>query len=244
MCHGEILSQGTLKGARCFVELLSFALRVAGMYFLALIMIRVLGKRALGELGPFDFVIMTGVGDTVISVALDRSMPFYDGMIVLATLAFLEYTINYLSIKNGKLSNLLTGVPVVLIDNGKVIKENLLREKFNIDDLMQELRKKGIRDVNEVERAILESCGGFSVVIKEDEEPVKRKDLGIRQSASNAVLTINHISRQELFQQLEQQIEEKPAPTLMDSLASIEHKLEQLCTRMELLEGQKSDHSV
>ncbi len=167
--------------------LLAFALRVAGMYFLALIMIRLLGKRALGELGPFDFVVMTGVGDTVISVALNKTMPFYDGIIVLATLAILEYSIGYLSLKNGKLSNLLTGLPVVLIDNGKIIRENLAREKFNVDDLMQELRKKGVRDINEVERGILESCGGFSVVIKEEEEPVTRKDLGIRKNESNAV---------------------------------------------------------
>jgi len=218
------------------MELLNFAFRVAGMYFLALLMIRLLGKRALGELGPFDFVVMTGVGDTVISVALDRNMPFYDGMIVLATLAFLEYAIGYLSIKNGRLSNLLTGVPVVLIDNGKVIKENLLREKFNVDDLMQELRKKGIRDINEVERAILESCGGFSVVVKEEEEPVKRKDLGIKKPVSNAVLTINHIPRQEIFAQLEQAVEEEARPGLLDSLASIESKLDQLYQRMELFE--------
>ncbi|CFX55115.1 Protein of unknown function DUF421 [Syntrophomonas zehnderi OL-4] len=220
------------------MEILSFALRIAGMYFLALIMVRLLGKRALGELGPFDFVIMTGVGDTVISVALDRSMPFYDGIIVLATLAFLEYTINYVSIKNGKLSNLLTGTPVVLIDNGKVLKKNLLREKFNVDDLMQELRKKGIRDVNEVERAILESCGGFSVVLKEDEEPVKRKDLGIKAQESNSVLTIDQLPRGELFKKLEQVIQEEASPKLMDSLTNIENRLEQLSKQLALLEEQ------
>ena len=218
--------------------LLAFALRVAGMYFLALIMIRFLGKRALGELGPFDFVVMTGVGDTVISVALNKTMPFYDGIIVLASLALLEYSIGYLSLKNGKLSNLLTGIPVVLIDNGKIIKDNLAREKFNVDDLMQELRKKGVRDINEVEKGILESCGGFSVVIKEDEEPVTRKDLGIKKKESNAVLTINHISRSELFAQLEQTIEEQTQPNLMDSLVNIENKLDQLGQRMTLLEEQ------
>lgn len=220
------------------MELLGFALRVAGMYFLALIMIRLLGKRALGELGPFDFVVMTGVGDTVISVALDRSMPFYDGMIVLATLAFLEYLIGYVSIKNGRISNLITGVPVVLIDNGKILKKNLLREKFNIDDLMQELRKKGIRDINEVERAILESCGGFSVVVKEEEEPVKRKDLGIKKRNSNSILTINHVPRQEFFNQMERAVEEELTPGLLESLANIEYKLDQMSKRMELLEKQ------
>lgn len=219
-------------------DLLAFALRVAGMYFLALIMIRLLGKRALGELGPFDFVVMTGVGDTVISVALNKTMPFYDGIVVLATLAFLEYGIGYLSLKNGRLSNLLTGLPVVLIDDGKIVRDNLAKEKFNVDDLMQELRKKGVRDIHSVERGILESCGGFSVVIKEDEEPVKRKDLGIQKSDSKALLTINHMPRSEIFAQLEQSIEEKEIPNLMDSLVSIEHKLDQLGKRLALLEEQ------
>ena len=114
--------------------LFGFAIRVAGMYFLALILIRLLGKRALGELGPFDFVVMTGVGDTVISVALDKSMPLTDGIIVLATLAILEYLVGYLSLKSGRLSNILTGQPVVLVENGKIIRKNLAREKFNVDD--------------------------------------------------------------------------------------------------------------
>ena len=218
--------------------LLAFALRVAGMYFLAMIMIRILGKRALGELGPFDFVVMTGVGDTVISVALNKTMPFYDGIIVLATLAFLEYSIGYLGLKSGKFSNLLTGLPVVLIDNGKIIRENLTREKFNVDDLMQELRKKGVRNINVVERGILESCGGFSVIIKEEEEPVTNKDLGIIKQETRALLTIDHTSRSELFAHLEQTSAEQTRPNLMSSLASIEEKLDQLGQRMTLLEEQ------
>jgi len=217
-------------------DLLAFALRVAGMYFLAMIMIRLLGKRALGELGPFDFVVMTGVGDTVISVALNKTMPLYDGMIVLATLAFLEYSIGFLSLKSGRLSNLLTGKPVVLIDNGKIVRENLAREKFNVDDLMQELRKKGVRDIYSVERGVLESCGGFSVVIKEEEEPVKRKDLGIKKGRSKMLLTIDHVPRSEIFAQLDETIEEKETPNLFDTLLIIENKLDLLGKRMEQLE--------
>ncbi|HZK86351.1 MAG TPA: YetF domain-containing protein [Syntrophomonas sp.] len=218
------------------LDLFGFALRVAGMYFLAMIMIRFLGKRALGELGPFDFVVMTGVGDTVISVALDKSMPLSEGMIVLATLAFLEYSIGYLSLKSGKLSNLLTGKPVVLIDNGKIIRKNLAREKFNVDDLLQELRKKGIREINEVESGILESCGGFSVVLKEGEETVKRKDLGIEIKEAKSLLTIHPLTRKEIFAQLEQEIEEEPVYGLMESLTNIELKLEQLGDRMTIME--------
>lgn len=218
------------------IGLLGFALRVAGMYFLAMILIRILGKRALGELGPFDFVVMTGVGDTVISVALNKSMPLSDGIIVLATLAFLEYAVGYLSLKNGRVSNLLNGKPVVLIENGKIIRKNLAREKFNVDDLMQELRKKGVREINEVERGILEACGGFSIILKEGEETVKRKDLGLKNSPASSLLTIDPIPRKEIFAHLQQESEEEPGYDLLAGMANIEMQLQQLSERMSVIE--------
>lgn len=206
------------------------------MYFLAMIMVRILGKRALGELGPFDFVVMTGVGDTVISVALNKSMPLTDGIIVLATLAFLEYAVGYLSLKSGRLSNLLTGKPVVLIENGKIIRKNLAREKFNVDDLLQELRKRGVREIGEVERGILEACGGFSVILKESEETVKRKDLGIKNKPARSLLTLDQIPRKEIFARLEQEIEEESGYDLMAGLANIEMQLQKLNERMAIME--------
>ena len=218
--------------------MLEFALRVAGMYFLALIMIRLLGKRALGELGPFDFVVMTGVGDTVISVALDRSIPYYEGIIVLTTLAVLEYFIGYMGLKNGRLSNLISGVPVILIDNGKIIKKNLAREKFNVDDLMQELRKKGVRDIQDVEKGILESCGGFSVILKEEKEAPSRDDLGIQKGGANSLLTIDQLSRAEIFARLDEVGSENKGPKLTDRIKNIEDQLVYISDLLERRETQ------
>ena len=200
-------------------------------------MIRLLGKRALGELGPFDFVVMTGVGDTVISVALDRSMPYYEGIIVLATLAVLEYLMGYVGLKSGRLSNFITGVPVVLIDEGKIIKKSLAREKFNVDDLMQELRKKGVRDINDVDKGILESCGGFSVILKEQEEPVSRRDLGIKKTARNSLLTVDQMTRAEIFAHTTEGGDDEPALNLAETLKNIEDKLAHISARMEYWEG-------
>lgn len=218
--------------------MLEFTLRVAGMYFLALIMIRLLGKRALGELGPFDFVVMTGVGDTVISVALDRSMPYYEGVVVLITLAALEYLMSYIGLKNGRLSNLITGVPVILIDNGKIIRENLAREKFNVDDVLQELRKKGVRDIHSVDKAILESCGGFSVILKEEEEAVSRRDLGIKKAPSNNFwFTTDQLSRAEIFAHQEKTVQDVPGADLFTILNNIEKKMDDISARLDYWES-------
>lgn len=218
--------------------MLDFVLRAAVMYLMALIMIRLLGKRALGELGPFDFVVMTGVGHTVVSVALDKSIPYYEGIIILATLAGLEYLMGYLALKNQTLSNIIVGKPVVLIDQGHIIKENLAREKFNVDDLMQELRKQGVRNINEVERGILESCGGFSVIMKEADEPVTRRDLGLHEADRTGIITFELKDRKEIFR-LQQQTDlrqEEPDIDLPVLLAEINEQLKLINQRLEALE--------
>jgi uncharacterized membrane protein YcaP (DUF421 family) len=215
--------------------MLGFALRAVGMYFLALLMIRLLGKRALGELGPFDFVVMTGVGHTVVSIALDKSIPFYEGIVILGTLAVLEYLVGFVSLKNQRLSNIIIGKPIILIDRGRIIKANLAKEKFNIDDLMQELRKKGIRDLCEVEKGILESCGGFSVILRKEDEPVTRRDLGITK-ITEQVLTYEDLSRQEIFRRNKELTPEEAIFLLPENTASIEGKLDIILHRLDALE--------
>lgn len=217
--------------------MLDFIVRASAMYFMALLMIRLLGKRALGELGPFDFVVMTGVGHTVVAVALDKSIPFYEGIVILVTLAVLEYGMGYLALKNQTLSNIITGKPIVLIDNGRVIKENLAREKFNVDDLMQELRKQGIRDIDEVDKGILESCGGFSVILKEDDEPVSRRDIGIKSVERTELLTIGSGNRSDFFVQQEKESRQGEAAVSMpDRLQAIEERLIMICQKIEDLD--------
>lgn len=222
--------------------MIEFALRVAVMYFLALFMIRILGKRALGELGPFDFVVMTGVGETVISVAMSKDMPIYEGIIILATLTILELIMGYVGLKSGTLSNLINGKPVVLIEDGQILKKNLGKEKFNVDDLMQELRKQGIRDVRDVKRGILESCGGFSAVLKKEKEAVTREDLGIATPDKNDEIlqTIDQLSRAEMFARLKKlaadsanEPKEANEPNLTDRITNIEGQLERILILME-----------
>mgnify|MGYP000955456539 CR=1 FL=1 len=216
--------------------MIEFVLRAAAMYFMALLMVRVLGKRALGELGPFDFVVMTGVGHTVVSIALDKQLPFYEGIIILATLAVLEYMMSYAALKSHKLSNLINGKPVLLIDKGRIIKSNLAREKFNVDDLLQELRKQGIRDIDEVDKGTLESCGGFSVILKEEDEPVSLRDLGLKPVRRNEIPTSGSWSRGDFFTRQKQESIQDEGFMLEEVLAKIEERLDLIYNKVESLE--------
>lgn len=216
----------------------SFVIKAVVMYLMALLMIRLLGKRALGELGPFDFVVMTGVGHTVVSVALDKSIPFYEGIVILATLAGMEYLMGYLALKNYKLADLIVGKPVVLIEDGRIIRENLAREKFNLDDLLQELRRQGIRNLREVDKGILESCGSFSVILKEDREPVNRRDLGIRDADQNELITTEISGRAQFFALEKEKIQpEKDGFSLPDILAQINNGVDIIIKRIDNIEA-------
>ncbi|MGE5371922.1 MAG: DUF421 domain-containing protein [Solirubrobacterales bacterium] len=214
-----------------------FIIRAVGMYIAALIVIRIMGKRALGELGLFDFVVMTGVGHILTSVALDQSLPFYDGLAVLVVLAGMEYLVGYFSLKNQHFSHLVSGRPVIMIDNGRVIRDNLAREKFNVDDLLQELRKQGIRDIGEVEKGILEPSGGFSVILKADAEPVTRGELGIEwEPEPRSILTYCAESREDVFSpKVYPPRQPGTLVDLPDRLRKLEHDVEAILKAIERL---------
>lgn len=209
------------------------------MYITALLIIRLLGKRALGELGPFDFVVMTGVGHTVVAFALDKSIHYVDGFIILATLAGLEYLMGFIALKNQTMSNFITGRPVVLIDNGRILRDNLKKEKFNVDDLFQELRKHGVRDIDEVDKGILESCGGFSVVMKELDEPITRRDLGINPVERTEVPTFQKVKRKDFFDfQATESFQQTADISIVKTLKNIEDNLVLMNKRLESLENE------
>ncbi|KXZ39342.1 Uncharacterized membrane protein YcaP, DUF421 family [Alkalithermobacter thermoalcaliphilus JW-YL-7 = DSM 7308] len=162
-----------------FYSDIMYAVRILGGYAVALTVARLMGKRSVGELGVFDLVLMTGVGHIMSTVALDKEVPFHDAVLILMILVLLENIVSYIALKSRKLGELIEGKPMHLIRDGKLLFDNMKKEKFNERDLLQELRKKGIRKEEEVDQAIIEACGKFSVLLKEEEEPLKRKDLGI-----------------------------------------------------------------
>jgi len=153
--------------------------RAIGVYFLALLTVRLMGKRSIGELGAFDFVLMTGIGHIMSAVALERKIPFHDGILVLVTIAALEVVLAVVAYKSRKVAKVIEGRPRYLIKDGKILKDNMRKEKFNIYNLRQELRIFGVDDEIEVETATIDASGKFSVILKKTEGHVRRKDLGI-----------------------------------------------------------------
>jgi uncharacterized membrane protein YcaP (DUF421 family) len=154
-------------------------LHIVVLFTAALIVVRLMGNRTVGQLSPFDFVIMVGIGDIIITASMDKGQTLLSGIEGLVTLLVLQQLLSYLSLKNITIRKWVEGTPVILIQDGKIIRENFVKTHFNYDDLRQELHKLGMdmTDLPDIKLARLESCGVFSVIKHLDKEPLTKYEL-------------------------------------------------------------------
>jgi uncharacterized membrane protein YcaP (DUF421 family) len=152
-------------------EILTFILKPIAIYVVALTVVRWMGKRALGTLSLFDLVIMAGIGDIIVVVGLEQRVSFERGLFILGLLGGLELLFSKLAYHSKLFARLLEGKPTILIKDGVPIEPNLEKEHISQADLHQELRKQGVAKISQVSQAVLEACGKFSVLLKEEEDP-------------------------------------------------------------------------
>lgn len=161
-----------------FAELGPVFMRLIILFAAALIVVRLMGNRTVGQLSPFDFVIMVGIGDIIIAGALDNAPTIVTGVEALAILLVLQQIIGYLALKSPLLRTWFEGMPVTLIENGNIIRDNFVKTQFNYDDLRQELHRKGldITRLADIKLARIESCGEFSIIKNPETEPLTKRD--------------------------------------------------------------------
>ena len=153
-------------------------LHIVLLFIVALIVVRLMGSRTVGQLSPFDFIIMVGIGDIIVTTSMDKGQTIFTGIEGLLALLILQQVLSRLSLKNTTLRKWFEGTPVMLIQDGKIIRENFTKTNFNYDDLRQELHKQGMDMTNlaTIKLARLESCGAFSVIKKPEMEPLTKED--------------------------------------------------------------------
>lgn len=156
----------------------SVILRMAAIFAVALVVVRIMGNRAVGQLSPFDFVLMVGIGDIVANVAMEDAQALLVGAEGLIGLLVLQQLLSYLALKSKTLRKWFEGAPVTLIENGKILPKNFVKTQLNYDDLRQELHKMGmdITNIKDIKVARLESSGDFSIILKHEAEPITRRD--------------------------------------------------------------------
>ncbi len=154
-------------------------LRTVMIYFITLLAIRIMGKREVGELSPFDLVVSIMIAELAVIAIEDGEKSLLTSIIPIFSLVGIEVLMSFLAIKSFWLRRLLSGVPNILIKNGDIKKEELYKSRYNIHDLLSQLRKKDIFNVSDVEFAILETSGDLSVVPKSQKRSLTPEDLDL-----------------------------------------------------------------
>ncbi|MGF7186527.1 uncharacterized membrane protein YcaP (DUF421 family) [Desulfitispora alkaliphila] len=138
-----------------------------------------MGKRQVGELPVFDFIVAITIGSIAGADIADPSIIHGPTVFAIVGLAGLQIAITWFKTKNRYINSLLRFQPTIVIQNGKLLYGNLRRNRFTLEDLLSLLREKDIFNLSEVEFAILEPSGTLSVLKKSQEQSIKPKDLNI-----------------------------------------------------------------
>ncbi len=137
------------------------------IFFVALnIVMRILGKRQMGEMQPTEMVTTIMLSELAAAPVTNPAIPISHGLAGLALLSTLEFLSSYISRKSPKVRTVLDGRPLILLAKGRVIEKNLTRSRISTDELFAAIRSQGYRGIEEVEYAILEQTGAVSVIPK------------------------------------------------------------------------------
>ncbi|MDP4095194.1 DUF421 domain-containing protein [Paenibacillus sp. P96] len=185
--------------------------RTVLMYAVLVVIMRIMGKREIGKLSLFDLIISIMMAEIAVFALEDIKRPLYDAFIPLATLVILQISIAYISLKNRSIRLLFDGKPAVLISGGKLNRGMMAKQRYNLDDLMLQLREQNIASISEVDYAVLETSGKLTVIPKMDKAQETGNPQGSRQAADET--NVPPIGRKELQKF---KYEGLPIPLIMD----------------------------
>ena len=163
--------------------------------------VRLMGKRQVGQLEPSEFVVAMLLADLAAIPMQDSSLPLLSGIVPIATVVGLELVLSYFVMKSVVFRKFLCGKPVILIDNGKILQDNLRRTRYTLDELTSHLRQKDVLDLAAVQYAILETDGNLSVFPYPEEKPATAADAKItpkKQSLPITIIQDGYLSREDL----------------------------------------------
>lgn len=145
------------------IEMITVLIRTIFFYFFIFIIYRIMGKREVGQLSIIDLIVSLLIAElTVISIEnYDKSMLY--SLIPIVVLVLLQCILAYISLKKPKFRIFLDGNPSLIIKEGKINYNEMLKQRYNLDDLLVQLRDKGYRSIEEVEYAVLENNGTLSI---------------------------------------------------------------------------------
>lgn len=145
------------------IIMLIVMIRTIFFYFFIFVIYRIMGKRELGQLSIIDLIVSLLIAELTIISIEDYNKSMLYSLIPIVILVLLQCILSYISLKKPKFRIFIEGNPSVIIKNGKINYNEMLKQRYNLDDLLVQLRDKGYRSIEEVEYAILENSGTLSI---------------------------------------------------------------------------------
>ncbi len=149
------------------------------IYIIVLIVMRLMGKREIGQMQPFELAISIMIADLASIPMTDIGIPISNGIIPIMGLLVMHLVISVLNMKSGTLRGLICGKPTILIYRGKIDEEKLRAERLTLNELEEKLRSNNVMNLGDVEYAILETSGDISVIQKPNKRTITPEDFNI-----------------------------------------------------------------
>ena len=156
---------------------MDIVLRATVMFFILFLLIRLLGKRELGQMTPFEFVVLVVLGDLIQQGVTHNDFSLTGATLAICTFAFWALVLSWTAYLFPRAKDLLEGTPRVIVRDGEIVTENLQRDRLTRDEILSEMRLAGIGRMSEVAWAILEPQGKMSFIRKDEKgSPQQDKD--------------------------------------------------------------------
>ncbi len=160
--------------------MVNLVIRTLILYLTVIAALRIMGKRQMGELQPSELVVAIMISDLASVPMQDISLPLFSGIVPAITLIAAEVLLSFLCLKSNMMRKFISGSPSVVVYEGKIIETELNKLRFNVSDLLEELRINGYYDINDVQTAIVETSGKLSVIPKDMSRTVTVSDMEIK----------------------------------------------------------------
>ena len=169
--------------------LLSY-IRAIILYLLLLLAVRMIGKRQIGQMEASEFVVTMLVANLAAIPMQDVDIPLYSGVVPILTVLGAELVLASVSLWSVRFRKVLCGKPVILVENGRILQQNLRSTRITLDELAGHLREKDVLDVRTVQYAILETNGNLSVFPYPSQMPASAKEAGVPTKSRYLPITI------------------------------------------------------
>lgn len=147
--------------------MLEIILKTFLLYFFIIIVYRIMGKKEIGELSIIDLIVTILIAELA-AISIEENKSIFISIIPISVLVVLEIFLSFITLKNEKIRNFIDGKPSVIIKNGKINFTVMTKLRYSLDDLLSQLREKGIKSIEEIDYAVLENSGNLSIFKTKD----------------------------------------------------------------------------